>query len=203
MDLPDKDYLTVADLRDPVIIKEKGSRFIAQVFHVADASHAENIVQAVKKKYHDATHNCYAYRIDRRIFRYSDDGEPSGTAGKPIYQNIEGRNLYQILVVITRYFGGIKLGTGGLIHAYSDAASAGLEETSVKRVTRTKTVDLITSYDKIAQLENLIRKFHGTVIFSEYKEVIRLQVSVPGMLFPDFQQAVVPLVQTEAGRSRA
>jgi uncharacterized YigZ family protein len=203
MDLPEKEYLTVTDLSDPVIIKTKGSRFIAQVFHVTDATHAENIVQTVKKKYHDATHNCYAYRIDRRIFRYSDDGEPSGTAGKPIYQNIEGRNLYQTLVVVTRYFGGIKLGTGGLIHTYNEAATAGLEATYVKRVTRTITTDLVISYDKINQIENLIRKCHGTVIFSEYREVIHLRISIPGMLFPEFQKAVAPLVQMKEDQSRA
>ena len=197
MDLPDKEYLTVMDLHDPVTIKKKGSRFIAHVFHAADVAQAENIIKAVKKKFHDATHNCFAYRIDRRIFRYSDDGEPAGTAGKPIYQNIEGRNLYQTLVVVTRYFGGTKLGTGGLIHTYSDVASAGLAAVPVKNVIRTKTVDLITSYDRISQIENLIRKFHGTVVVSEYKEVIRMQISVPGMLFREFQQAVSPLVQTE------
>ncbi len=197
MDLPEEEYLTVEELLSAAELKFKGSKFIAHVLHVSDTQMAEHSYLFLKKKHYDATHNCYAYRIDRHSFRYSDDGEPSGTAGKPILQMIEKRNLYQTLVVVTRYFGGTKLGTGGLIHAYGDAANAGLDAAKIKRVIKTKIVKIITSYQNISQFENLINKFQGKIISSDYKEVIHLQIAIPGKYLNDFQQAILPLINIE------
>ncbi len=130
----DDRYLTIAR-ESSVEIKVKASRFIGESCFVSTVDEALARLTAIRKREHAATHHCYAYRVgmgDKAAFKYSDDGEPSGTAGKPIYDLILGSDLTNILVVVTRYFGGTKLGTGGLAHAYGDSARAVLEESGVK-----------------------------------------------------------------------
>ena len=118
-----------------VEIKIKASRFIGETHQVATVEEAAAKLAAIRKREHAATHHCYAWRVglaDEMQFKYSDDGEPSGTAGRPIYDAVEGRDLTNILLVVTRYFGGTKLGTGGLVRAYSEAAAKVLEESGSK-----------------------------------------------------------------------
>lgn len=103
------------------------SKFIAEAYRVNSIQEVEQILSAIQKKYYDATHHCYAYRIDSTIQKMSDDGEPSKTAGAPILDVILKKDITNILIVVTRYFGGILLGTGGLVRAYSSAASTALE----------------------------------------------------------------------------
>ena len=115
-------------------IVEKKSKFIANIFYVETREEAENVIKDINKKYHDARHNCYAYRIienGQTVQKASDDGEPSGTAGAPMLNIISKKNLNNILVVVTRYFGGILLGTGGLVKAYSSAVTKALENASI------------------------------------------------------------------------
>ena len=115
-------------------IEEKKSKFIANVFYVENTKTAEDILKEVKKKYYDARHNCYAYRINENGIlkeKSSDDGEPSGTAGMPILNILQKNELLNVLVVVTRYFGGILLGTGGLVRAYSDATIKGIEDAEI------------------------------------------------------------------------
>lgn len=112
-------------------IVEKKSKFIADVFHVENIEEAEEKIKAIKKKYYDAKHNCVAYRVvkdEQVIEKSSDDGEPSGTAGGPMLNILQKNNLCNIVVVVTRYFGGILLGTGGLVRAYSDATQKAIEK---------------------------------------------------------------------------
>jgi uncharacterized YigZ family protein len=113
--------------------REKGSRFIAYGFPVMQESEIKIILGGIRKKYHDASHHCYAYRLGHRneVYRVNDDGEPSGTAGKPIYGQITSNNLTNILIIVIRYFGGNLLGTRGLIHAYRSAVSDMLSRASV------------------------------------------------------------------------
>lgn len=117
-------------------IKIKRSKFIATAFPCNSKDDAEARIAEIAREYHDATHNCFAYRIYAKdtveIFRYSDAGEPSGTAGKPIYDSILSFDLYDVCIVVTRYFGGIKLGTGGLARAYKESAKAVLENANIK-----------------------------------------------------------------------
>jgi uncharacterized YigZ family protein len=111
-------------------ITEKKSKFIANIFYVQSAEEAETKIKMIKKKYHDARHNCYAYSIfqkDEIITKSSDDGEPSGTAGAPILNVIKSNELTNVLVVVTRYFGGILLGTGGLVKAYTNSTLEALQ----------------------------------------------------------------------------
>lgn len=126
-------FITV--LKDEISdIVEKKSKFIANISYVENVEEAEGKIKEIKKKYHDAKHNCIAYRVidDGRIVeKASDDGEPSGTAGGPMLNILQKNNLCNIVVVVTRYFGGILLGTGGLVRAYSDATQNVIEK-SVK-----------------------------------------------------------------------
>ena len=112
-------------------VVEKKSKFISNIFYINNVAEAEEIIKKVKKKYYDAKHNCIAYRVieeGKIIERSSDDGEPSGTAGAPMLSILQKNNLCNILVVVTRYFGGILLGTGGLVSCYSQATLDGLEK---------------------------------------------------------------------------
>ncbi len=122
-------YVTVKGFGQAEIV-EKKSRFIANVKHIASEEEAAAYIDEIKKKYWDARHNCYAYQIGERnqIQRYSDDGEPGGTAGMPILDVLRGRDIKNTIVVVTRYFGGTLLGTGGLVRAYSSAAREGITE---------------------------------------------------------------------------
>lgn len=113
--------ITIAQSSE-IKIKEKGSLFIGQIFHIEDEDGAHKILEGVRKKYFDATHNCYAYRFTDGSVKYSDDGEPNGTAGKRILNAINHEKLFNVLIIVTRYFGGTKLGIGPLGNAYYDAS---------------------------------------------------------------------------------
>jgi uncharacterized YigZ family protein len=129
------------------IYKEKGSKFIALAMPVANVGEVKTELEKIRKKYYDARHHCYAYQVGFKQleFRYNDDGEPSGTAGKPIYGQIQSHELNNVLIVVIRYFGGIKLGTGGLIQAYRSASKDAIENGQV--IIKTWTVKLKISFD--------------------------------------------------------
>ena len=129
------------------LYKEKGSRFIALAFPVSTEEQIREILDGLKDKYYDARHHCYAWRLgaEKTLFRANDDGEPSSTAGKPILGQIQSKDLTDILIVVVRYFGGIKLGVSGLINAYREAASAALANAVVEE--RTVNVILRIHFD--------------------------------------------------------
>jgi len=167
-------------------LKVKGSRFICTIIPCLSKEDAEREYAELKKKYYDATHNCFAWRIDDLNWRYSDDGEPSGTAGKPILQAVDAREFKEILCVVTRYFGGTKLGTGGLIRAYGDAAVQALDLVKPKIKTLWATVDIRYDY----ALENLLRKtlaeYNGKLVNSNYDDAVEMQLALPRSLLKDF-----------------
>ena len=127
-----EEFNTIAEDTQVVAeVVEKKSKFIANMFYINNISEAEKIIKNIKKKYYDAKHNCIAYRVienEKIIERSSDDGEPSGTAGAPMLSILQKNNLCNILVIVTRYFGGILLGTGGLVSCYSQATLKALEK---------------------------------------------------------------------------
>ena len=127
------------------LYKEKGSKFIASAFTVTSEEEVKQALADVKKKYYDARHHCYAYMIgpDKACFRSSDDGEPSGTAGKPILNQILSKDVTNVCVIVVRYFGGIKLGVSGLINAYKTAARDALDNAVIVE----KTVDEVYSLE--------------------------------------------------------
>jgi len=158
----------------------EGSRFLAEVEPVDRRDAAEACVQAVREREHKASHHCSAYRVgvDGDVFRYDDDGEPSGTAGRPLLRRIDARDLTNTLVVVTRYFGGTELGTGGLARAYGDAADAALERASiVERVVRTP-VRVQFDYDDTSPAQSVLRRFDVTLEEESYSEVTEWTVGV-------------------------
>ena len=135
------EYLTIKESKTAKL-KERGSIFIAQAIPVSTEDEAKTNLDKVKKELFDATHHCFAFRVgkgEKEVFKYSDAGEPRGTAGKPILTAIQSKNLTDILVVVTRYFGGVKLGTGGLSRAYHESAVKVLNECEIlKKIIKEK-----------------------------------------------------------------
>lgn len=179
-----KNYKTVAD--SEIFSAEyeiKKSIFIAHVKHVETEETAREFVQSIRKKYFDATHNCSAWILGElgNIQKSNDDGEPSGTAGNPILDTIKKHELTNTAVVVTRYFGGIKLGAGGLIRAYSHTATLGLDAAKIVQMTTFQQVELTLEYNFLATVENFLRQKNIIVTNSEYAELVTLTV----ILLPD------------------
>ena len=143
-------YKTVYEGKEGEIV-EKKSRFIATVRSVESEEDALSFIEEMRKKYWDARHNCFAYTVgdNREFTRCSDDGEPSGTAGRPMLDVLVGENLYNTAVVVTRYFGGVLLGTGGLVRAYSAATQEGLRASTVIEKIRGISLAVTTDYTGI------------------------------------------------------
>lgn len=144
-----------------VEIKVKGSRFLGQAFRVESAEAAETALQTIRRTYHDATHHCSAYRLgppEQLLERSDDDGEPSGTAGAPILGALQSGRTFDALVVVTRYFGGTKLGTGGLVRAYAASASAALEAAPDRRVWREARVVVQVEYNDMGAVETSLAR---------------------------------------------
>ena len=140
-------------------ITEKRSRFIASVKPVSTEDEALEFLNGLKQKYWNATHNVYAYIIEgNNIMRYSDDGEPGGTAGLPVLEILKKEGLTNIIVVVTRYFGGVLLGTGGLVHAYSKSAKAGVEAAEIIEMVLCRRIDIDIDYTLLGKLQNELSK---------------------------------------------
>jgi uncharacterized YigZ family protein len=161
-------------------MKVKGSRFLAEAVPVPTAEAAEAHIEAVRKRQYSATHHCTAYRVGAKgqTFRYNDDGEPSGTAGPPILRQIDGRALTNTLVVVTRYYGGTKLGTGGLVRAYGDAAALALDACRiVERVLRDR-LRVRFAYDDTSPAMHTIHQHDAEIVDTHYTEETELVVAV-------------------------
>jgi uncharacterized YigZ family protein len=162
-------------------IKVKGSRFLSESVVVASAEEAQAALARIRKQEHAATHHCYAYRVglfDQMTFKYSDDGEPSGTAGRPIYDVICGHNLTRILIVVTRYFGGTKLGTGGLTRAYSDAAKQVLKESGTRENFMTDRYLVEIEFSVLDQVVRVLPCYEARRLKSDYSDVVKLELEV-------------------------
>lgn len=133
----------------------KGSRFLADVCPIATADAAIQFVSQVRKREHSARHHAWAFRLapEEQLTRSSDDGEPSGSAGKPILSALVGRDLYRVVAVVTRYFGGVKLGVGGLVRAYGGAAVAALDAAAVDEIVPKAAVRVVLPYDEVGRFE--------------------------------------------------
>lgn len=162
-------------------ITEKKSRFIATIMPVETEEEALSFIESLKKKYYNATHNCSAYVIgqNHEIMRCNDDGEPSGTAGKPMLDVLLGEDIHNTAVVVTRYFGGTLLGTGGLIRAYSKAVQEGLKESVI--ITKQYAVKLRVrvDYNGIGKVQYIVGQHGFHTLESEYTDVVLITVLVP------------------------
>lgn len=162
-------------------IVEKKSKFIANIFYVETQEEAEEKVKEIKKKYFDARHNCFAYSVFTKegiVNRFSDDGEPSGTAGGPILNILNGKELTNVVIIVTRYFGGILLGTGGLIRAYTGAAQEALGKT--KEVCKYLGLEakLKTTYQDLEKLKYYLKQNIIEITNTEYNESVEVFVDI-------------------------
>lgn len=154
-------------------IEEKRSRFIASIYYVETVEEAEEAIKQTKKKYYDAKHNCFAYIINEKeniLKRFSDDGEPNGTAGSPILNVLERNNLCNVLIVVTRYFGGILLGTGGLVRAYTEAATKSVEKSEITEQELGYEIELEIQYQEFEKFKYYCNKNNINIKNIEYKE---------------------------------
>lgn len=162
-------------------IVEKRSRFIADIRLVETEEEALAFIEEKKKKYWDARHHCYAYIIGdmEQTVRASDDGEPSGTAGRPILNVLQGEGLRNIVAVVTRYFGGTLLGTGGLVRAYSQATQEGLKESVLIEKKLGFVLEINTDYMGLGKIQYLMGQRGIPLLSSEYTDVVKLEAMVP------------------------
>lgn len=147
----------------------KKSVFITNIFKVTNLADVENYIKLIKEKYSDATHNCYAYIIDD-VKKSSDDNEPGGTAGIPIMETLIKNDLNYVLCVVTRYFGGIKLGSGGLIRAYRKAATTSLQTSNIINLVDGYIIKVLVNYSEQKKLDYLIKDIKYEKVFNEQVE---------------------------------
>ncbi|HBA50484.1 MAG TPA: YigZ family protein [Lachnospiraceae bacterium] len=179
---------------------EKKSRFIATLRKCGSEEEAVAFVEEMKKKYWDARHNCHAFIIGSRgeLTRCSDDGEPSGTAGRPMLEVLMGAELRDAAVVVTRYFGGVLLGTGGLVRAYTQAVKEGLKNSKVGRMRYGHLVRITTDYVWIGKILYLLGNLKLEPLSSDYGERIVLKLEVPAQKLEHLRREVAESTNGQA-----
>ena len=185
-------YITVSEGGQGEIV-EKKSRFIATVKPVSSEEEALAFIAEMKKTYWDARHNCSAYivGIDHPILRCSDDGEPGQTAGRPMMDVLEGAGLRNVCVVVTRYFGGTLLGTGGLIRAYTAAAKAGLENSTIVDRRPGFSLRVTCDYTLVGKLQYLIATEGLECVGTDYTDVVTMEILVPSPDLDRIRKAII------------
>ena len=178
---------------------EKKSRFIAHVLPVQSEEEALMYIEKIKKEHWDARHNCYAFIIGRNseIQRFSDDGEPQGTAGKPILEVLVNGNIRNTLIIVTRYFGGTLLGTGGLVRAYGQSAKVGIQNALVMRVCEGVSFDLRCDYNSIGKIKYIMGQMNISAE-EEYGEDVNLHINMKKGDLKNFQDQVVDATSGKA-----
>lgn len=181
-------------------IVEKKSRFIATVVPVETEEEALAFIESMRKKYWNATHNCFAYEIGERqeILRCSDDGEPSGTAGKPMLDVLIGEELHNVAVVVTRYFGGTLLGTGGLVKAYASATQAGLSASKIITKRFGFKLKITTDYTGLGKIQYILGEKKIKTLDSEYTDRVVLYTLIPNEMLDEIKEEVT---EGTAGRA--
>jgi len=175
------------------VTKVKGSRFIAEALPVSSVEEADDALASIRKRDYDATHHCSAYRIgpDCAWYRYSDDGEPGSSAGLPIFRQIESRSLTDTLVVVVRYYGGTKLGTGGLVRAYGEAASLALDNARIREVIPRTRLTARFGYQDTSPAMHVIGKYDAIISATDYGDDTRISLDVRTSEVERFEQALV------------
>lgn len=171
----------------------KRSKFITYTFFCETEEEVLKNLESIQKKHFDATHNCYAYIIGKNqlIQRFSDDGEPSGTAGMPILEVIKNNNLTNILIVVTRYFGGVKLGAGGLVRAYAKGAAEGIEESVICEKRPFKMLKISFDYTFFGAIQNLLMNENYKIIDKEFTDEVMISLYVDEKELDSFKETMV------------
>lgn len=161
-------------------IVEKKSRFIGQIRPVTSEEEAYAFIEEVKKKHYDARHNCFAFSVgvDMPLLRFSDDGEPQGTAGKPILEVITSSEIHNICIVVTRYFGGTLLGTGGLVRAYTDASKAALLNCETKLIELLIPAVIRTNYTDMGKIQYILGNHNVKILDTIYADDVLMKVNL-------------------------
>lgn len=182
-------------------IVEKKSRFIATAVPVHSQEEALDFIASLKKKYWDASHNCFAYVIGQQgqLQRCSDDGEPQGTAGRPMLDVLLGEDVYDVCVVVTRYFGGTLLGTGGLVRAYSKAVSEGLKASVVLDTEKGYRLRIGTDYNGLGKIQYLLGERGLKIIDSVYTQDVELETLVPETMMGALKEKIT---EATGGKAR-
>lgn len=177
--MQDYRYLTIAAAAEG-LYKEKGSRFIALAYPTVSEEEIRELLQSIRKKHYDARHHCYAFRLgfDGATMHASDDGEPSGTGGKPILGQLQSYNLTNVVIFVVRYFGGIKLGVPGLINAYRSAAADAIRNAVVKE--DEDKVSLVVTFDylKMNHVMTVVKEEQAEIIDRHFDAICRLELRV-------------------------
>jgi uncharacterized YigZ family protein len=192
-------YLAVKNEGQHEIVIEK-SRFIAHIARATTEEEAQAFIQKIKKEHNSATHNCSAYLIGEtdNIQKANDDGEPSGTAGVPMLEVLKKRKLKDTVAVVTRYFGGIKLGAGGLIRAYGKSVSEGLNNIGVVERQLQQIVHIIVDYTLLGKMENELRNSVYPIKEMNYMEKVEIQMYVPIKEKESFKEWIIDLSNAQS-----
>lgn len=174
------------------------SRFIGHCFPAGNEEEALSLLEQTRKDYYDATHNCWAYNLRGGIMRFSDDGEPGGTAGMPIMDTLVRSDTQDALIIVTRYFGGILLGSGGLVRAYSKAASEALAVSGITTMIPCNNIEFSVDYTRYGALEGSVRS-NSTVKKIEFLENVRINCLVP---FEKSEAFMSDIIERTDGRSK-
>jgi len=174
----DQEIFTIREVSKG-IFKDRGSRFLAFAFPVKEEDEIRMILKDLRKEYHDARHHCYAFRlgIDNFYFRSNDDGEPSGTAGKPILGQLVSKKLSNILLVVVRYFGGKLLGTSGLINAYRMAAADCLSNSKTEALKEIVNAEICFPYEQMSSVMRIINETSFKIMHQDFQTSCYIQVS--------------------------
>jgi len=173
-------YLTLATVSEG-LFKEKGSKFLAFAYPVKTEQEIKGILEGLRKKYFDARHHCYAYMLGKNkdVFRTNDDGEPNHSAGDPILGQIRSHSLTNVLIVVVRYFGGTKLGVGGLINAYKTAAAEAILNNKVIETEDQKELTLHFAYQEMNQVMKLVKEYDLEIVAQKFDNICEINLSVP------------------------
>ncbi len=184
-------YLSIAQPSE-ALFKEKGSKFIAFAYPVENEQEVKEKLELLRKKYHDATHHCYAYMLgkDKKNFRANDDGEPSGTAGLPILGQLKSKNITNVLVVVVRYFGGTKLGASGLVSAYKTAAAEVLSKVVVIEKILTKSINFTFNYLKMNEVMKFVKDYELKIISQDFDNECEMTLQVREDLVEEITQKI-------------
>lgn len=172
-------YISIKKDFAEVLLEEKKSKFIGSIFKIDTEDDAKRILLDIRKKYNDATHNCFGYiTLDGKIKRCSDDGEPQKTAGVPILDVIEKNKVVGALIVVTRYYGGTLLGTGGLVKMYSGSAVRVLEDAEVSEYIPHCIYEVIIPYNLKPKIDNIFENEKFEVVNEEYTDMVNIQIKI-------------------------
>lgn len=174
------EYKTITDAISEGFYSEKRSKFLAFAIHVTSEEEVKETVDKYRRKYYDARHVCYAYVLgpERTVFRANDDGEPSSTAGKPIMGQINRLELTDVLVIVVRYYGGINLGTGGLIVAYRTAAANALDKCEIQTLFCEETIEHDFPYIMLDGVMRVIRNNNARILSQKYDNTCEFKLSI-------------------------